>query len=258
MSDSVLVGVQSALTYIGVLALGAISSHLWGRYRRRLATVRWSANLQPMAFGTDDLGWGRVEILYDGNQTRNIHIATVQLQNASSTDFTDVRVEIDCDQGTVRLRSLGQLRGSAQILPHSRELMAIIQPTPPRQLTQQEIAYWSPRSEFVIPVFNRGAVATFTLLLSRPDHATPTVSLFCVHQGLQLKHRAIEQEVHGVSARTAQKTGLGVAITVALLAALSPVPKWISVTVTLLVASYLVGIGAVVVRMGRKIASLAD
>ena len=103
-------------------------------------------------------------------------------------------------------------------------------------------------------------LATFTLMLSRLDHATPSVTLYCVHPGSKLKRRAPEQELNGVPTRTAQKTGLAVAVpAIAVMMSVSPIPQVdFAVAITLVAASLLFGVGVAVVRIGRKIASLAD
>ena len=98
--------------HAGLIALpvaGAVAQHLWTRYRNRLSRVRWSVQYQPLAFATEDFGWGKVEILYDGNPASNLHIATVQVQNASSKDLSNLRIHVLADNATV-LRSAAQVR----------------------------------------------------------------------------------------------------------------------------------------------------
>ena len=81
---------EKIFTLAGLPAAGAFAHHLWARYRGRLSALRWTVRYQPMAFATDDFGWGKVEILYNGQPTKNLHIVGIELQNASSHDLEDL------------------------------------------------------------------------------------------------------------------------------------------------------------------------
>lgn len=248
---------KDTLIYLGVLAIGAIGHHLWERYKHRLATLRWSVSLQPMAFGTEDFGWGKVEITYDGSPTKNIQIATVELQNASSVDLENVRVDVLTDAETLVLRRSGALRDSLQPFPFSPAMSAIWKEASQREATPAELAYWNVRSEFAVPVLNRGAIATFKLLLSRSDYATPTVTAYCVHPGSKLEHRPLEEEIMGVGFRRAQRAGILLTLSIAVVATLSPAPRWLAVAVAWLGAAYALRIGAIVIKALRALGALA-
>src|SRR5688500_9793677 len=93
--------IPSWVPFIGLPVAGAVAKHLWDRYRGRLATLRWTVTYQAMAFATEDFGWGKVELLYNGSPAHNLHMAYVQLQNASSRDLANLRVDLNADEKSI-------------------------------------------------------------------------------------------------------------------------------------------------------------
>lgn len=238
--------------------LGAVAMHLWTRYRRRLAVLRWSAQHQPMAFATHDFGWGKVDILYNDQPILNLHITRVQLQNASSKDLESVEVRIALDQASGVLRSAASLRGSTDAFPFATNYAEAVAKSHDGTLTPDEIAHWTRRSDFQIPVLNRGAIADFTLFVSREDYATPEVSVECNHLGTRLLPRPLAQEVFGVRLGQAQVAGLVTGVIVLAFLYLSPLPWLVVVAISWMLGLMGLSVGAGVVRIFRWLGRMAD
>ena len=238
--------------------IGAFAKHLWDRYRNRLSTLRWTASYQAMAFATEDTGWGKVELLYDGSPAQNLHMAYVQLQNASSRDLSNLRIDLIANENTTVLRSAGALRGGANAFRFSDDYSHIIQLAGEDKLPEQDRGFWLRRSSFAVPVLNRGATADFKLLLARFDYATPSVTLANEHQGVRVLHEPPVEMTLGVRVGQAIVVGIVTGIGTAFLAYyLGMDPRWLIVLAWVLgaIAQH---IGATVVRVGRWLMTLAD
>ena len=108
---------KELLLYVGLSVAGAIVGHLWTRFRRRMTTLRWTAQYQPMAFAMQDSGWGKVDILYENQPVRNLHIITAKVTNESQIDLQSVELRFQLNEGTLVLRSTAQLTGALDALP---------------------------------------------------------------------------------------------------------------------------------------------
>jgi hypothetical protein len=243
---------------VGLPVAGAIASHLWSRYRRRLAGIRWSAEYQPFAFATDDFGWGKVEILYDGQPTKNLHVINMALQNASSHDLQDVRLDLVMDSGTHVLRSAGAVRGSLQPLPFAPDYAHILTDAGKRVLTSVELDYWAGRSPFLIPVLNRRAVADIRLLVSREDHSTPQVTVGCDNKGVRLTHQPFVLEHLGVRQGQAQVVGVILTLAILSFAVFSGWSGWKLGALAWISGAFAMSIGALAIRTWRALVRMAD
>lgn len=199
--------------FVVLPVLGAFVKHLWDRYRGRLAPLRWTVTYQAMAFATEDEGWGKVELLYNGSPAQNLHMAYVQVQNASSVDLADLRVDLTADDKTIVLRSAGMIRDGAVPFRFADDYSKAIQQSVDNTIPDQDRAFWVRRSPFIVPVLNRGTVADFKLLVARFDYSTPTISVTVEHPGVRLLHQSPAVETWGV--RQGQATLVGVIVGIA-------------------------------------------
>ncbi len=236
---------------------GALAGHLWTRFRNRLVPLRWTVHHQAWAFASNDQ-WGKIEILFDGQPTANLHVSRLEIQNSSSRDLQEVSVAVLADIGTLILRSVGQLRGSSQAFPFALDFAAMLEEASKRKLTQQELAYWGPRAGFVIPVLNRGSIADFVFLLSRPDYQSPSLTVTCEHLGARLEHKPPAPEVWGVRQPQAQRVGILAALALTAVAVWLEAPGWAIGFVGWFTGLFAIALGAAIVRPVRRLFALAD
>ena len=243
---------------VALPATGAIAGHLWSRYRARLATLRWTATSQAMAFATEDFGWGKVELLYNGSPAQNLHMVYVQVQNASSRDLASVRVNVTANEKTIVLRSAGTLRGGDLAFPFADDYAKAIKASVDGTLTEQDRLMWLPRSHFVIPVLNRGAIADFKLLVARFDYATPSVAVTVEHQGVKILHQPPAKEIWGVREGQATFVGIAAGLGSGYLALHYGIPPAWLVAIAWFLGAAGQHVGAAVVRCWRALLSIAD
>lgn len=248
---------RDLLVYVGLPVGGALLGHLWTRYRRRLATLRWTTQYQPMAFATEDFGWGKVEILYEGSPAGTLHIINVQITNESQIDLSNVELDLRLIDGTLVLRSAAQVRGSANVLPFAGGYAGILAQATKRKLTQQELAVWGCRSDFLVPVLNRGDIVDVRLLVARTDHAMPVLTVHCSHLGLRLKHEPPAQQFLGVNQTLASWLGLLVGLVVVVITVRAGRATWLGALAPWLAGALGVLVGASITRALRWVSRMA-
>ena len=236
------------------IILGAVFSQLWRQYLHRMVTLRWSVTHTTLAAGGDNPAWGHIEIRYNGSPAGNLlQWCRVEIENESgSRNLSNVVVSLQYDQpGPEILSGGGALEGSNQGLPWTPSFndeinnylaMPDADRPPDTDLFR--------RRNFVIPVLNRGAKAIF-LFLVRPNVANPTLSVYCEHLDVRLKHRPERPMTHGVVQAHAVWTGLVVGSIVAVALAMSLTNIWAAVFVALLVGAFGQFLGVAVIRAWR-------
>ncbi len=248
---------RDLLVFVGLPVLGAVAGHLWLRFRRRLARLTWTAQYQPMAFATEDLGWGRVQILYNGQPAQNLHIITVQIVNDSQVDLAAVEFNVQASEGTMVLRSQAVVRRTIAPLPFAPSYAFILAEAARRPLTPTELAEWGKRSDWQAPVLNRGTIVDARLLVARNDLLAPTVTVYCNHLGVRLRHQRPAQEFWGVNLLHAAVVGLALGMLGVLLLVSSGLSMWGVGAGAFGLGAFGSVIGAVAVRVWRWVGKLA-
>lgn len=241
------------------LPIGVIGTHLWNRYRGRLAQLRWNAQVQPIAIASEDASWGTIQILYDGSPRNNIHSAAIQVQNASTRDLEKLHVILQLNAGTTMLRSGGHLSGSVLSLPITAEYSGIIQryhTGPP--LTPAERQQWDSRADYFVPVLNRGAVAAFSVIVAREDREAPVIWTHCDHPGVRLTRQDAAASTFGVSNGVAGLMGCLLTLGLVALAIVMGLPSWGVALITFTFAVFAIHTGALLVRAARLIGEVAS
>ena len=254
----ILDNIRKVATLVGLPLLGAAAQHLWSRYKNRLAQLRWTATYTPMAFATDDHGWGKVEVLYDGEHATNLHVVNIEVQNASSRDLEKLQFDIAADEGSHVLRSAGQLRGSLQTLPHSSQFSEALNRIAAGTADPVQAAMAYRHLGFTIPVLNRGQVVSFRLLVARGDHSTPSIEVGCDHPGVRIRHLPLAEETLGVRDGQAQAVGLLSSVGLTVGAVAIGLQPWAIGLVAWTAGAAAILIGALIVRVLRLVTSLLD
>lgn len=180
---------QWALPFI----VGGLAAHLWTKYRNRLSVLRWSATYFKVAVAGEDAKLGKVEVLYNDEQVLNVHTATIQLQNESGKDLTDLRITIASLDGTRINAGYGHNVGGDKYFLLTNDYLDEVEAASDEKLT----ALLTFR-RFLVPVLNRAKNSTFQFILSRDDQLTPNLELRCEHKGVTLKNALPGERFWGV------------------------------------------------------------
>lgn len=239
-------------------AAGAILAHLWRRYRNRMVALRWQASHHSLATAAQDVVFGTIEVRYNGAVVQNLFLTTVDVQNESSRDLTDVNLNLVFQDGTTIYMAHGAVVGSANVLPFANPFAAELDrflALPADDPAAGPLgAALSRRRDFCVPVLNRGVSVRIAMLVEASPGRQPFVQLSCDHPGLRLLFQPPRQLLFGVDQRHAALVGFlagGILVVVVTAAELGP---WSIATVAFLIGSLTAVLGAALVRATRWIA----
>lgn len=149
---------------IFLVLLGVIADQLWRKFRERKTRLRWSDEFQRLAMAREDDRFGRIEVLYNGDPVRDLHVGQVQIENESNRDLEDVAVNLATSEGGQFLATAGQVQGSLEELPLTDTFVTLAEEfhrTDDDERREQLREHLTTRRDYRIPVLNRGEVAQF-------------------------------------------------------------------------------------------------
>ena len=236
------------------LVLGGLATHLWQRYLNRLAAFRWTAMHTHIAVSGDHPHFGKVEVLWNGSPTKNLHFCTIELENESSRDFSDVEIRIVYADGS-QIYGEGQLSGTTQFMPWTKRYVAEVDALTKAEAHKADPAVHNAlaRREYVIPVFNRGTRFFITYLVNSPVEA-PYVNVTLDHVGVRAYQRPQRPNMlYGVWQTYAAVVGLLAALIITVVTSLLTRRIWLVATITFTVAAVGSLLGAGIIRAWRWI-----
>lgn len=194
---------------VATFLVGALVTHIWTRFRSRLATLSWTATSARWAVSAADTGYGAVQVLYENQPVNNLHVVTIILRNESTRDLVDLPITFAFLEGTLILISEGSVVGNIRPLAVDQAFMGAWREAVSADPLSPQVRYFQTRRDYAIPVFNRGSVARFDALVTRPiDNNNPLVNVEISHAGVQVKNRAPATELLGVPQTRAQIYGI--------------------------------------------------
>ena len=137
--------------------------------------------------------FGTVRVQWRNNDVRNLYIAVVEIENASSKDFEDVGLTIYTGNDTLLLSEQTRMIDSPNTVLWSPDFRArLVGPAGGvlGVLTQAQWEIYNHRREYLVPVFNRGQVLEFHYACTRPgDDLLPHVFVEAPVKGVKLLYR---------------------------------------------------------------------
>jgi hypothetical protein len=230
-----------------------------------MIVLRWEAHHAHIALSAADARFGNIQVLYNNNPVQNLFTTTVRVENESTTDLSDLDLNLFYTDGSLIYTATAAVSGSANELELSqrfkdrREQLMKTTPNDPTLLALAPSLI--SRRDFMVPVLNRGGTVTATLLVQNPQGRLPFINVACDHRGVRLVFRGPRQLTFGVNQRTAAITGLVVGLLLIFLAfcfALIPLAVASYLVLALLVGAFGQLFGAALVRLGRAVLQLLD
>ena len=246
----------SALAALIGAFIAVVVQELWRRIRGRMSTLRWSARHFPIAASAAHDRFGRVEVSYNGQPIWNVQGCVLEIENESSTDLTDVELNLAYGDGTVFLVAEGGIVGSTQALPFTEtfsESMKEVGKLPPEERGKHpDVRYLTQRRDFRIPVLNRGARAQFkSLIAPQINVSIPILLVSCDHPGVRLRNRPVQEMWWGEPRNRAAVIGLVWAVLFAWAVGSSIAsPLWASF-LALVLGAFCIVFGAVSLKLTR-------
>ena len=245
----------SPIKETALLAVGAVCTHFWARFRGRLTKLRWAVQYQRVAVSAQDAEFGTIQVRYNNRLVNNLHIATLQVQNESVRDLQDVELNIACLAGSTVLISEGALAGSLQRIPFTATFEQSLQQAlqNPPNLPPGMLNYLRTRRDYLIRVFNRQAIANFVLLIERNDNSSPNITVTCDHVGVRLRRHAPAAMFLGENQLHAALVGLAAGFIIILVMARFIPSKWVLGFSAWLIGCFGLVIGVLVLKCWRQL-----
>jgi hypothetical protein len=193
------------------LAVGALIAAFAAKLQNRTAKLTYSTRVERVALAADDPVFGAVRVSWRDMNVRNLHMATIEIENSSGRDFENVDLKTYTHQETVLLNEFTSVVGTPYIVEWSPGFRASLAVASGAEATDEQLRIYNHSREYRVPVFNRGQVLRFNYLCTRPgDDTWPFV-----YMSTQLKGGKLVQQIRtnivlgGASGRRAWFGALG-------------------------------------------------
>ena len=245
---------SQALNVLAGAAAGVLGTLLVGALRTRSARFRYSTRVDRIGTSVDDPVFGAVRVQWRDNDVRNLYMAVVEIENASSKDFEDVGLTIYTGNDTLLLLSeQTRMIDSPNTVLWSPDFRARLGPAG-GVLTHEQWEIYYHRREYLVPVFNRGQVLEFHYMCTRPDDdLLPHVFVEAPVKGVKLLYRQKTRLVLGVPFELALIYGTVSALVVSVLAAWFFGGSWIATAVVFMVGYTVLLQGALISKATRRL-----
>ena len=262
LSDKLVVALVGAAAGMGGTLLVGV---LWTRSAR----FRYSTRVDRIGTSADDHMFCTERVQWRNNDVRNLYIAVVEIENASSKDFEDVGLPIYTGKDTLLLSEQTRMIDSPNTVLWSPDFRARLEGPAGGVLddflTQAQWKIYNHRREYLVPVFNRGQVVEFRYACTRPgDDLLPNVFVNAPVKGVKLLHHQTTQFVLGAVAADFQSIyavpfelslvrGTVSSLVISVLAAWFFEGSWIATAVVFLVGYTALLQGALISKATRRL-----
>ena len=231
---------------------GVLATLLASALLSRTARFRYSTRIDRIGTAADDPVFGAVRAQWRGNDVRNLHIVTLELENESPKDFENVRLKAYTPAETLILSERTSVVGSPNVVPSSPEFDARLAVPQGQAPTPAQWNEYNHHREYLLPVFNRGQVLEFRYVCTRPaDDQPPFVFIDAPVKGVKLVHQFRTQLVLGVPLQKALGRGLVSALILSILSAVYLNSSWAVAAACLAAGLTAATIGALVYKGQR-------
>ena len=235
-------------------AAGGVVTLFVTALRARTARFRYSTRVERVGTSVNDPIFGEVRVQWLHNDVRNLYMALIEIENASSRDFEDVALTIYTGNDTLLLSEHTAMIDSPNVVQWSPAFKARLEVPAGGVLTQAQWDIYNHRREYMVPVFNRGQVLEFRYACTRPnDDVIPHVFVDAPVKGVKLLYRQMANVVFGVPFELALVRGTVSAVLVSALAARLFGSVWIATAVGFLAGYTALAQGALVSKAMRRL-----
>lgn len=195
------------------LILGAILTHVWGKFRARVTVIRYQIQHIYLAVAQQSQIFGKIRVLLNDIEYHNLYLSIITFANDSARDLKDLEVNIAADTRTEILGAYGQVSSSINYLPFTDAFSG--QVTQALSGETAALNFVRTRRDFKVPVLNRGDSAFMTLLTTHLDAQQPHLQVGCDYFGVKLRLAPAVDQFWGEPRDQSALLGLGIAFLLA-------------------------------------------
>lgn len=206
--------------YVAIIAgglAGVLMAWLTQRILNKRGVFSYRVTHTPVGVATDDVIFGKVEVLWNGSPVPNLFLSTIEMKNESFNDYENFVIRAYTSD-TRLMNEKTEVIDSPNILEWTEKYKSHLHVEAGAAATEKQWEIYNGTRDYVVPVLNRGQSVRITYLNSAKGSASPNIWLYVAQKGVKLKYQVPQVEVHGVPQGQAALAGLilGVAVLVAL------------------------------------------
>ena len=150
-----------------LFAAGALVTHLWNRFRKRLRVLNWTATHKRHAASTHHPSVGKIKVLVNDVESRALYVTEVTVHNPTIHDFENLELDFELPVNTTIVFDQGKIATEIKNLVWQEEFRTTLnaawaEDTPNAAELRAKV---SRCRVYKIPVFNRLSTASFSFLL---------------------------------------------------------------------------------------------
>ena len=245
-----------AVSILSLLA-GALITAIATKIHAKTAVFRYSTRVERVAMAADDRVFGTVRVSWHDQDVRNLHLVSIEIENASTRDFENVPLNVYPSGSTIMLNERTAVVNTPYIVKWAPEFAAMLAVAPGSTPTQGQWDAYNHSREYLVPVFNRGQVLELSYLCTRPDSdEAPYVFVSTQLKGVVLKLQVRSNFVLGVPVQVTLPRGLIVAIVAVAFCTLWLNTVWLASLIGVVVGLFAQFVGALVYKVERWLRKL--
>lgn len=189
-----------ALIFSGLI--GIVVGIVIEKFKWRVVLFKRRINFFPVGTSTESETWGKIEVTHDGRITKHLNLVTLEIENDSSKNFTNMFLDVWVEENNQILSFVAHYSEGKAIeldkeyqkfyesvvksLTEDEEKRKI-SPTHIKDLQlAKNISYAQMNKKFSIPVFNKKTLLKFNFLVENYIGEQPKIYAVILHEGMKL------------------------------------------------------------------------
>ena len=229
------------------------------KVRNKTAVLRNSVRVDRVGFAADDPVFGSMRITWQDQSVRNLYTAALEIENATTRDFENVKFRVFTENETFLLSERVLMANTLYLVAWSDEYKKAMEIPKGGTPTQAQLDRYNHDREYLVPSLNRGQKIRFTYLCTRPsDDRVPLVWVSTQTRGIKLRFQSDLSVVLGVPVKIAMVRGLALSALVLIGCGMLISNAWLAATIAMIFGLTVQPIGALEYKVERYIWNLVS
>ncbi|WP_293302049.1 hypothetical protein [Pedobacter sp. UBA4863] len=190
------------------ISAGVITTILTTKWLNKEILLTKRLFIQRVAYSSESETWGKIEVLYNGGQSHNLHLITVEIHNESSKNIEELEVVFTLPENNVVYASSGEYKQDEVFTPlyftaeYYNYFASVIEKNKDLSLLdeieksqhQKDVNVVTRQRKYRIPVFNKNGVGIFSFLIDNIGNIEPTLMVSILKKDVRLAPYQEEEE----------------------------------------------------------------
>ncbi|HSH98587.1 MAG: hypothetical protein ACAH07_05310 [Methylophilaceae bacterium] len=150
---------------------GGLITWLIQQIQNKRGSFSYIVTHNQLAYSANDIVFGNVTVQWNGRNINNLYLSKIEITNESMNDYEDV-VLSTYSSGTELLTEQTGIIGTPLVLKWSDNYSELVKVPNGGTPTDSQWSIYKTQREYIVPVINRGQVATISYLNEVNDITT--------------------------------------------------------------------------------------